>query len=85
MSESNKMSSLGESIHDCQNNRFAIHLGQSFNEIHCYIRPNGGWNVQRLQETPGLQVLTFVTLASGTGTNKILHHHAIIGNVEVSS
>jgi hypothetical protein len=60
-----------------------MNLGQSFDEVHGDVLPNGRGHAERLQQVPGLEMFALVALAHFTRTDKILDHHPIIGEVKI--
>lgn len=64
MTQRDEMRMFGEAIHHGQDNALAMDAQQSFNEIYCNVRPNLGWNWERLEQARRVEGVHLVALAS---------------------
>jgi hypothetical protein len=64
VAEVDKMCILGEVIHHGEDDRLAIDIGESFDEVHRDIRPNRGGNRQWLKEARGGAAVHFCRVST---------------------
>lgn len=82
VAERKKMRILGESVDDGEDERFAAHLGQPFNEVQGDVRPHLGRNLQGLQQPHQLEGLRLVAVTHRASPHPVLDESAIAQNVE---
>ena len=81
--QGDKMAVLAEAVHDGEDDRLALHLGQRLNEVDADVGPNRRWNRQGLQQPGRPEVVRLVLLAGDAGLHELLDQVAHVGEVKV--
>ena len=82
MAQCNEVGILRESVHHREQHTFAMHLGQSFDEVDGDVSRNTGGDRQRLEKTCRVQRLHFIPLARRGRTDEVANDAAVMLDVE---
>jgi hypothetical protein len=73
---------LGQSIDHCQDHRLAVHLWESFYEVHRDVLLHHRRHIQRLQQSGRMQMLCFMELVGGAALDELSHAARILWHEE---
>jgi hypothetical protein len=74
VAQGNEVRHLGEAVDDREHNRLAADLGKSFNEIHGNVAPDRLRHIKGLEQTGGVQMISFIALAHRAAPDVLAHH-----------
>jgi hypothetical protein len=66
-----KMGELGEPVDYCQNDKLVVDPREALNDVHGYISPHRGRNLQWLEQAARLKLLHLVLLTGGTRADMV--------------
>uniref|UniRef100_A0A0A8ZTW4 Uncharacterized protein n=1 Tax=Arundo donax TaxID=35708 RepID=A0A0A8ZTW4_ARUDO len=81
--QGDEMAVLAEAIHDGEDDRLALHLGQRLDEVDADVRPHSRRNRQWLQQTGRPEVVGLVLLTGDAGLHEILHQTTHGGKMKI--
>jgi len=85
MGQRNKVAVFAEPINNGEDDGFASHARQSFDEIHPDVRPNCCWHRQGKEKACWVQVLGLVALTGGACAHIVLDHSTQVRRGEVTA
>jgi hypothetical protein len=79
----NEVGVLAETVHHREDDRLALHLGESFYEVEANVTPHHRGHRKRKQQPGRMEVLRLVALACGARADEILDDGPHAGEVKI--